>query len=408
MKRSIGGGRGGRRYLYFIAMASVGATLAVQTVAPALPALQESLGLSDSQIGWFTTAYVLPGVVFTLPLGFLADAIGRRSMFCTTLFVYGVAGVMQGLLTSFPILLALRGVQGACFGALMPLTITLIGDAFSTEDRSGAIAGRQAILTASEVVLPIAGALLAALSWKAPFLVQGVNIPLAGLGLWLLGGRGRSSATEPKKYTRALIQVLRDQRGMIAVLLTGFARFLFKLSVLAYLPLILVNQRSATLVQVGIVISGAHLVAAVVAAQVPRLMERIAPSKLVMMGIVSIGLAMVGFAIAPGWQVALAVGVLYGLGDGVLSVLQDSYAIQTARQHVRAGMISVSQTARNLGKLLSPLVMTAVVAVTSVATAFVVMALAAALIIPFFLPLRSLDDEMRLGSGLEGGELVGA
>jgi sugar phosphate permease len=129
---------------------------------------------------------------------------------------------------------------------------------------------------------------------------------------------------------------------------------------------------------------------------------------LVMMGIVSIGLAMVGFSIAPGWQIALAVGVLYGVGDGVLSVLQDSYAIQTARQHVRAGMISVSQTARNLGKLLSPLVMTAVVAVTSIATAFVVMALAAVLILPFFLPLRNLDEEMRLSSRVKGGELVGA
>jgi MFS transporter, ACDE family, multidrug resistance protein len=338
-------------------------------------------------------------VVLTLPLGFLADAVGRRSMFCSTLFIYGVAGVMQGLFTSYPILLALRGVQGACFGALMPLTITLIGDEFSAEQRSGAIAGRQAILTASEVVLPIAGALLAALSWKAPFLVQGINVPLAGLGLWLLGSHGGSVVTKPKKYTRDLIQVLREQRGMIAVLLTGFARFLFKLSILAFLPLILVNQRSATLVQVGIVISGAHLVAAVVAAQVPRLMERIPPSRLVMVSIVSIGLAMVGFAVAPRWQIALAVGVLYGLGDGVLSVLQDSYAIQTARQHVRAGMISVSQTARNLGKLLSPLVMTAVVAVTSVATAFVVMAVAAVLILPFSCRSEILTTKCALAPG---------
>jgi MFS transporter, ACDE family, multidrug resistance protein len=390
-------GSGARRYVYFIALVSVGATLGVQTVAPGLPALQDTLHLSDSQIGWFTTAYVLPGVVLTLPLGFLSDAVGRRSIFCITLLVYGAAGVMQGVFTDYPVLLALRGVQGASFGALMPLTITLIGDAFSGPERAGAVASRQAVLTASEVVLPVVGASLAALSWRAPFLVQAVNVPLAALGLWLIGNEKR--ATERKRYARDLVRVFKDQRGMMAVLLTGFARFVFKLGILAYVPVILVNQRSATLVQVGIVISGAHLVAAGVAALVPRLTERITPSTMVMAAVPSIGLAMVGFAVAPGWEAALGAGVLYGAGDGVLSVLQDTYAIQTARQHVRAGMISVSQTARNLGKLIGPLAMTAVVAVSSVATAFVVMAFAAVLFLPFFLPLRGLDEEMLSGAG---------
>ena len=44
---------------------------------PALPVIQRQIGLTDTELGLFTAAYMLPAVVFAIPLGYLADTIGR-------------------------------------------------------------------------------------------------------------------------------------------------------------------------------------------------------------------------------------------------------------------------------------------------------------------------------------------
>lgn len=124
------------------------------------------------------------------------------------------------------------------------------------------------------------------------------------------------------------------------------------------------------------------------------MVRRTRPSTLVIGSIVALALPTAMFTIVGAWQWALAVGALYGVGDGILSVLVDSYAIHTSHSHVRAGMVSVSQMARNLGKLTSPILMTAIVAVSSLEIAFVAMGLIGLGIVPLMLPLRRMDADL--------------
>lgn len=387
--------RGGlRTYVVVISLASVGITLAVQAVSPALPELQRVLGLSNSEIGWIVTAYVLPGVLFTVPMGILGDNIGKRFLFCVALVIYGVAGIVQGTFLSYPLLLGTRVIQGACFAAAMPLTITFIGEEFSGTKRIRALAGRNAFLTGSEVIAPTLGAVLAGLSWRAPLLVQSVTIPLAIYALAILR-KEQASRGAKRKYARDLIRVLREQAGMAAVLLTAFSRYFFKLILLAFLPVLLVNERGASLTQVGLVLSFGSLVAVVTSLGVPRLIRRVPPSAAAIGSVLGLGVATGAFALVPGWKWSLLVAAAYGVGDGIIAVLQDTYAIHTSRSHVRAGMVSVSQTAKNLGKFVGPLTMTAVVAISSLDIAFLVMALAGLGMAPLLLPLKRMDSELQ-------------
>jgi predicted MFS family arabinose efflux permease len=275
----------------------------------------------------------------------------------------------------------------------MPLTITLIGEAFSGAQRVRALAGRNAILTYSEVVFPIAGALLAALSWRAPLFVQAVTIPLAIYSFTIVDKSETSSGG--RRYALDLFAVLRAQRGMGSILLVSFSRFLFKMVMLAYLPILLVNQRDASLTEVGIVISFTSLVAAATTTGVPAAIRRIRPSAAVIWSVVALAASTGAFALVPDWRWALVAASVYGVGDGVLAVLLDTYAIHTAKSHVRAGMVSVSQSARNLGKFSSPLAMSAIIAVSSLEIAFVVMALVGVALAPLLLSLRSMDHEIR-------------
>ena len=70
--------------------------LEVTVVGSIGPALQrpETLGLSATQIGWAASAYIGGAVLGALYFGRLADKLGRKRMFLTTLAVYLVGSVL--------------------------------------------------------------------------------------------------------------------------------------------------------------------------------------------------------------------------------------------------------------------------------------------------------------------------
>jgi MFS family permease len=220
-----------------------------------------------------------------------------------------------------------------------------------------------------------------------------VTIPLAVYSFTIMN----ESRTEPsarKRYARVLLGILREQPGMFSILLMQFSRFAFKFVLLAYLPILLVNDLDASVGHVGLVISLAAVATVVTTTLVPKLIQRVPSSSAVMAGLLSIATAIASFSVIPNWPWAFGGAVLYGIGDGILAVFSDAYAMHSARSGLSAGMVSVSQTARNLGKLSSPVAMAAIAAVSSLPVAFVAMAVAGALIAPLMLPLRRMDHEL--------------
>jgi MFS family permease len=80
--------------------------LEVTVVGSIGPALQrpETLGLSATQIGWAASAYIGGAVLGAIFFGRLADKLGRKRMFLTTLVVYLIATVLTAFtwdITSF-------------------------------------------------------------------------------------------------------------------------------------------------------------------------------------------------------------------------------------------------------------------------------------------------------------------
>jgi len=389
-------------FVTVVSLGGVGMTLGIQAVAPGLPELQRVLGLTDSQIGMVTTAYVLPGVFLTVPMGVLGDVIGRRLLFSSALVVSGIVAVVGVFVSSYPQLLAIRILQGIAFAAVMPLTITLLGEAFGGAQRVRAFVGRNSILTGSDIVLPIGGALLAGLWWRAPLVAQAVNIPL-GIAALLIMTESRPGSSSKRTYARDLARVIRTEAGMGLILLAQFSRFAFKFVILAYLPILLVNQRGESIAQVGLVISLSAVVTVVTTTRVPSLIRRLRPSAALAGSVLAIATALALFAIVPDWRWALCAAAVYGIGDGVIAVLNDMYAIHASRSKMRAGMVSVSQTARNLGKFASPVAMAALVAVSSISWAFLIMAMLGTVIAPMMAGLRGMDQRLRLPQTSDGG-----
>lgn len=379
--------------LAILSGASIGLVMAVQGVLPALPAVQEAFGISTEQAGLFTLAYVLPGVVLTIPLSVIGSAVSPRTVLAVSLLVYGASGAAQAAAGSYEALLGLRLVQGVCFAAAMPLTLAMIGDVYGPSRQIRALSVRQTTITIGELALPLFGALLAVVSWQAPFLAQILVIPLGLAAFRVLDGR---LGSRPRELggARALASVVFRQDGAAWVMLMSFARFVFKFTFIGYVPILLVQRAGASVGEAGIVLTVAAAGTALTANRMPRLLRRAGPSVLAAGAAGSIWVALLALAFVGDWRLALLAAAVFGFGDGVLTVLQDAYVTRLWPTEVRPAAASMSQTARNMGKLASPLLMTGFLAVASLPVAFALMAAVAAAMVPGFAGLQRLDDRV--------------
>jgi EmrB/QacA subfamily drug resistance transporter len=157
-----------------MALGAVEATV----VATAMPTVIARLGGLE-HFSWVFSAYLLASTASVPVWGRLSDLRGRRRLYLigTAIFVVGstLAGASQSMLQ----LVLSRAIQGLGAGAIVPLSLTIIGEIYTLQER----ARMQAVFSGVWGVASIAGPLLGGyitdtLSWRWIFLI---NIPLGVL-----------------------------------------------------------------------------------------------------------------------------------------------------------------------------------------------------------------------------------
>src|SRR5258705_4497394 len=104
-------------------------------VTTALPVLRRDLHASLSSLEWTVNAYNLAFACLLLTGAALGDRFGRRRMFTIGIGVFTAASVASAVSPSVGALIAARAFQGAGAAIVMPLTLTLISEAFPLEKR---------------------------------------------------------------------------------------------------------------------------------------------------------------------------------------------------------------------------------------------------------------------------------
>lgn len=143
----------------------------------ALPVLQKSLEASVSDALWVIEAYSLFLSSLVLVGGSLGDRFGRRRIFVTGVAVFAASSAACGLATSVAALIAARAIQGIGAALLVPSSLAILGAAFSSSERGGAIGTWSALTAACTAVGPVLGGWLVQVwSWRAVFFL---NLPIA-------------------------------------------------------------------------------------------------------------------------------------------------------------------------------------------------------------------------------------
>ncbi len=369
----------------------------------ALPSIQRDLHASLQALEWTMNAYTLTFAVLMVTGGRLGDIFGRRRLFLFGVAVFGAFSLAIGLAPNDALLVAFRAAQGMGAAFMMPATLSIITQAFPSEQRGTAIGTWAGVSALALAIGPVVGGFLTEdVSWRTIFFI---NPPIAvgAVAVTLFAARESRDETVGRRVDFAGIATL--TAGLTALVLAlvegnswhwGSARTvgLFVVAVVAlaafvvielrvrapmldfsffrsrtsaganvvgflvtfamfaqffFLTLYMQNVLHYSPLQTGVRFLPATLVIIVTGPVAGRLTDRIGPRPLMALGLVIVGAALLiqsQLTINTGYGLLLPGFILLGLGIGlVMSPMSTAAmnAVDRTKSGAASGVVSMSR-----------------------------------------------------------------
>jgi len=372
----------------------------------ALPYMQGSLSASLDQINWVLTSYIVAAAIMTAPIGWIADRFGRKKLFITCVAGFTVASLLCALAQNIEQMVLFRLLQGMAGAALVPLSQSVLLDAYTVEERGQAMAVWGIGVMLGPIMGPTLGAWLTDnYSWHWVFLI---NLPIGvitvismllfmtetqkqeqlrfdwfgflalavGIGsLQLLLDRGEQvgwfgateiwieaiisaigfyyffahSLTTPEPFVR--FELFNDRNFVSGTV------FMVVIGVVLFGTMALVTPFMQSLlgfpIQTAGLLLGSRGVGTLLTMMVaPRLMKTVETRYLILCGLLLTGGAlyyMTGFSLDVTQQTIVVSSIVQGIGLGLLFVPITTAAFLTLPSHLRNSGTSILTLVRNIG-----------------------------------------------------------
>lgn len=332
--------------------------LGVPLISPVLPVVGTALGLTDAQASLLVTAYFLPGALVSPLMGVLADRLGRRTVLVPCLFAFGAAGGAVALTLPYPVVLAVRTVQGSAAAGVFVTTATLLGDAFEDARRNAAMGTTVATLSVGRTVYPVVGGALATVAWNAPFAASLLAVP-AGLFVGrTLAERPFERAAGGSTYLPGVARALPTRAAVGLYAATFLVEVVTFGAVITALPFVLSGRFGLSPPAVGAVLAVSTFATAAAAAGNGHLATRFSNGLLVAGGFLCFGVGLVGIRLA---STVAAVGVavaVFGVGVGLGMPSVDAELARLVPVAYRAGALGLRNSVTFFGRATGPVVFT--------------------------------------------------
>ncbi len=163
--------------LYVLCVGMLMIILDSTIVNVALPAIQNDLGFTQSDLAWVMNAYLIAFGGLLLLAGRIGDLVGRKDVFMIGLAVFTLASLLCGVAQSQEVLIGARFVQGAGGALTSAVILGMIVTMFpEPRDQAKAIGVYSFVASAgASIGLLAGGALTQAISWHWIFFV---NLPI--------------------------------------------------------------------------------------------------------------------------------------------------------------------------------------------------------------------------------------
>jgi len=149
----------------------------------ALPHMQASLGATQDTIDWVLTSYIVAAAIATPITGWLADRVGRKRLFISSIIAFVAASTLCAIGQTIGEMVLVHTVQGVAGAFLVPLAQSTLIDINPPAKRGRAMA----LFGAGVMVGPILGPMLGGwltqeYDWRWVFLI---NVPIGAVAALL-------------------------------------------------------------------------------------------------------------------------------------------------------------------------------------------------------------------------------
>jgi MFS family permease len=349
---------------------------------PVMPIASKALGLSAKEAGSYMTAFYIGYVVTQLPGGLLADKYGYRKVLMGSFLVMGMFTALMGTITSYSQGFIYRILAGVGSGAIFSACATAIFDWFPEKFRGTAMGF---LITASSLGLSVTNFFVPVLArdhgWQFSFFVAGL-LPLATLVFaWLLL-KERSPIEHQKTQISSNfwqdVFSLTHNRGLMITALAGFCAMWATWGTATWANTYINISFNLSLVQVGAVMS-TYGVAALLCKPIAGLMHDLLSGKskyLLFVILISFGILLLWFGANKSMQVLYILAPLLGITAFVYSPVMSTLVGELVPHHLVGTAIGFVNAIWQLGSLISPLAVGAVIdATTNFFYAFAILAI---------------------------------
>ncbi len=316
---------------------------------PVLPQMQKELGISQFQTSLVISLFSVPAGLVIPFAGFLSDRIGRKKVIAPSLIIYGIGGLIAGIAAlllqkAYWVIIAGRIIQGIGAAGTAPVAMALVGDIFTSQERSKALGYIEASNGMGKVASPILGSLIALVAWYATFFVFPLfTVPIA-IAVWLMVKEPASKRDQQSvsQYLGSIKTIFKSKAGfLISAFLAGALVLLLLFGILFFLSDYLESSLKLFSVKKGLVLALPVLAMSTTSLTTGTLIKKQVPlmKKLVVigLGIITLTLGILPFFKNP-W---LNVGVMSATGIGVGLILPCLNTLITSSSSVQErGMVT--------------------------------------------------------------------
>lgn len=338
--------------IFCITLASV---LSVSSISPVLPTVVSFFNVSDYGIPLLIISFTIPGVIFSPVMGMLSDRFGRKKVLVPSLLLFGASGFSCAFASDFSTLLWLRFIQGIGASAIGSLNNTIIGDLYTDDECTTTMGYNAAVLNIGMTMFPLVGGALGTFSWRYPFMLPIVAIPIALLVLFGLDVSNPDAEKNFKKYFNSSIKIFKDKKIIVLISLSFLLFSIFYGVFIAFFPVYMVRTFVLTPIGIGGIMSTMAISTILVSTQLGKISSKVSVNLLLMLGFSAFGISFLMIPVIPSISLMIIPLVIYGIGEGIANpMIQSTLAKSSAKDH-RGVVMSTNGMSLRAGQTIGPL-----------------------------------------------------
>ncbi|MEW7311279.1 MFS transporter [Buttiauxella gaviniae] len=325
----------------------MGSSLLVMANAAIAPSLATLGQVFKSSFG-VSLLMSLPAVAVVLFSPFvnrLIQRYGERRVLLSGLLLYASAGSCGLWSHSLAVLWVGRLLLGVAIAICMTLINHLIGSLFQGERRTRFVAQQSIAVNLGGVIFVLASGALAQVSWRLPFSLYLLSLPVFFLALFSVKSLPKHPICE--KFNYGLLRSV-----MPLYFLGGLGMFIYYL-VLIHIPFDLSTNFGLSAGNIGILMALMSLISATCAGFYQRLKHRFGQTRLLVICFIFLSLAIMPFAVVTPTFWLMGTLLCAGIGFGLLLPTLTHMVIDISPARHRPGLLSGFVMAYFLGQALS-------------------------------------------------------